>query len=917
YVMDEFGSAFHHNTSVTQYVMDEFGSAFRHSDRPNFRCAPFLFLPDGSFASALRWGGCVLSYSILWPVAAVRPGEECTRDYLAGVGEEHQRSPKLCVWFHTPSSAFHQAYEQRLCRFAAAATKHAEATALLASTASDNKEDKGGEGKASESADKPERTELEKRVYRVFTDLPYVTDNLSRPEFTFGVSRGNWVKGEEEQRRANWAAGGVNLHARVNPLSQTTPNPQTAPPPPVDTPSEADIIWTSMQVDDAFREAAGLKGRREKGGPEPLVNQFPFEACIVMKHHLAKTIQQVRGGDTGRAGRAKSHGNTRPWLQDNFGLYPERRNIDMVPYALQAYGNTRPWLQDTYNMQSEMAALIGCFKGREAAAAAAAGKRLTASYGGNEAPESDAGMRWELAALIGCSQQREAAASAAAAAAAAAAVATAAAAAAAAAGGGGGGGGQVICSYEDREVAQKVDPNLDNTWILKPWNLARSMDATVSRHLAQIVRLAETGPEVCQKYISRPALFHGRKFDLRKWVGWNAACLLPAELFHERKFDLRFLLLLKRLKPLEAYFSNVFWVSGMSGCCLLVGGWLLEASHSKADTGPKETPGQGRAESGPKVCQKCISHPALFHGRKFDLRFVLLLKRLRPLEAYLSDVFWAEARLRGRPDSLKVERGPKVCQKYISRPALFHGRKFDLRFLLLLKKLRPLEAYLLDVFWARIANKKYSQAEDSLSDFQTHFTVMNYSSHKYEHVPTHEFVQAFEQEHSGMDGDDVVWMGDDVVVTWQSIYQSVQRMLRELLAAAVTVHPEMQPDDDTCRAIYGVDVMLDDHFQPKLLEGVLVKGQKLEAGKGADCGGNGAGEAVGGEVKMGEGGGTGGGGEWGGRAGEGVGGEIEDGEGLLVLAEGGDGACGVGDEQGDKRRVLMGLADLGLGMAGA
>ncbi|CAI5945787.1 unnamed protein product [Closterium sp. NIES-64] len=536
--------------------------------------------------------------------------------------------------------------------------------------------------------------------------------------------------------------------------------------------------------------------------------------------------------------------------------------------------------------------------------------------------EDMSGMRWELAALIGCSQQREAAASAAAAAAAAAAVATAAAAAAAAAGGGGGGGGQVICSYEDREVAQKVDPNLDNTWILKP-------------------------VESCAQHGCNSVAPPGADLDGRKWVGWNAACLLPAELFHERKFDLRFLLLLKRLKPLEAYFSNVFWVSGMSGCCLLVGGWLLEASHSKADTGPKETPGQGRAESGPKVCQKCISHPALFHGRKFDLRFVLLLKRLRPLEAYLSDVFWAEARLRGRPDSLKVERGPKVCQKYISRPALFHGRKFDLRFLLLLKKLRPLEAYLLDVFWevrlrfllllkrlkplkaylsdvfwARIANKKYSQAEDSLSDFQTHFTVMcgdgvNYSSHKYEHVPTHEFVQAFEQEHSGMDGDDVVWMGDDVVVTWQSIYQSVQRMLRELLAAAVTVHPEMQPDDDTCRAIYGVDVMLDDHFQPKLLEGVLVKGQKLEAGKGADCGGNGAGEAVGGEVKMGEGGGTGGGGEWGGRAGEGVGGEIEDGEGLLVLAEGGDGACGVGDEQGDKRRVLMGLADLGLGMAGA
>ncbi|CAI5528226.1 unnamed protein product [Closterium sp. Naga37s-1] len=71
-----------------------------------------------------------------------------------------------------------------------------------------------------------------------------------------------------------------------------------------------------------------------------------------------------------------------------------------------------------------------------------------------------------------------------------------------------------------------------------------------------------------------------------------------------------------------------------------------------------------------------------------------------------------------------AESGPKVAQKYISRLALFHGRKFDLRLLLLLKRLKPLEAYLSDVFWARIANKPYSQAEDSLSDFQTHFTVM-------------------------------------------------------------------------------------------------------------------------------------------------------------------------------------------------
>ncbi|CAI7848627.1 unnamed protein product, partial [Closterium sp. NIES-53] len=38
------------------------------------------------------------SYSLVWPVAAVLMGKECTRDYLAGVGGEQQRTAKLSVW---------------------------------------------------------------------------------------------------------------------------------------------------------------------------------------------------------------------------------------------------------------------------------------------------------------------------------------------------------------------------------------------------------------------------------------------------------------------------------------------------------------------------------------------------------------------------------------------------------------------------------------------------------------------------------------------------------------------------------------------------------------------------------------------------------------------------------------------------
>lgn len=52
-------------------------------------------------------------------------------------------------------------------------------------------------------------------------------------------------------------------------------------------PKEADIIWTSTQVDEDMKKATGITDRQ-------YVNQFPFEACLVMKHHLAETVHKVK-----------------------------------------------------------------------------------------------------------------------------------------------------------------------------------------------------------------------------------------------------------------------------------------------------------------------------------------------------------------------------------------------------------------------------------------------------------------------------------------------------------------------------------------------------------------------------------------------------------------------------------------------
>jgi tubulin--tyrosine ligase-like protein 12 len=73
-----------------------------------------------------------------------------------------------------------------------------------------------------------------------------------------------------------------------------------------------------------------------------------------------------------------------------------------------------------------------------------------------------------------------------------------------------------------------------------------------------------------------------------------------------------------------------------------------------------------------------------------------------------------------------VETGPKIAQKYIERPITFKGRKIDLRYVVVLKSLMPLQVYVYDEFFIRFSNNKFTMAESTFHQYDTHFTVMNY-----------------------------------------------------------------------------------------------------------------------------------------------------------------------------------------------
>jgi len=65
-------------------------------------------------------------------------------------------------------------------------------------------------------------------------------------------------------------------------------------------------------------------------------------------------------------------------------------------------------------------------------------------------------------------------------------------------------------AFKEREIEHK-----NNVWIIKPPNMARSMDMVVTNNLDAIIRLLETGPKLAQKYIEHPLTLRKRKFDLR------------------------------------------------------------------------------------------------------------------------------------------------------------------------------------------------------------------------------------------------------------------------------------------------------------------------------------------------------------------------------------------------------------------
>lgn len=160
------------------------------------------------------------------------------------------------------------------------------------------------------------------------------------------------------------------------------------------------------------------------------------------------------------------------------------------------------------------------------------------------------------------------------------------------------------------------------------------------------------------------------------------------------------------------------------------------------------------------------------------------------------------------------QTGPKIVQKYIEKPVLFErpeveGRvKFDIRYVVLLKSVDELSAYVYTNFFLRFANKPFDLSD--YDDYEKHFTVMNYSQFQLRHMKCEEFLERWKVQYPKH--------------PWESIESDICDMLKEVLQGATKMGPPcgIGPSAQS-RALYAVDLMLEwadggAAMQPKILE---------------------------------------------------------------------------------------------------
>lgn len=153
---------------------------------------------------------------------------------------------------------------------------------------------------------------------------------------------------------------------------------------------------------------------------------------------------------------------------------------------------------------------------------------------------------------------------------------------------------------------------------------------------------------------------------------------------------------------------------------------------------------------------------------------------------------------------------PKIAQRYLLSPCLYNGKKFDLRYIVLVARnsSNQFVACVYNMFWTRLANKKFDL--EDLTDYERQFTVMNYSNYQMTQLDDKSFIHNMEKQYN---------------IQWSTIQEEIHAVIKDVLAAAANTPQPLGfatnntgSEEYSAFSVYGFDVMLTSDFKPVLLE---------------------------------------------------------------------------------------------------
>lgn len=165
------------------------------------------------------------------------------------------------------------------------------------------------------------------------------------------------------------------------------------------------------------------------------------------------------------------------------------------------------------------------------------------------------------------------------------------------------------------------------------------------------------------------------------------------------------------------------------------------------------------------------------------------------------------------------KRKPIIVQRYVERPFLIQGSKFDLRLYVLVTSINPLRMYLHTDGLARFASVRYSENADTLNDRYMHLT--NYSINKLSanYAKNEDADQC--QGHKWTLRSLWQYLGEAGVNT-EKLWGTLRNLIiRTLLAGESPINNMTKANmlsKYNCFELFGFDVLLDADLSPWLLE---------------------------------------------------------------------------------------------------